>query len=406
MRLLAAVRLAASGSARNFASASSRAPKSSGDTGRAGAHRVEHLGGDVGDAAGARRCRGNRRAGARPCSPTLRSAAAGFWHGLQRDSARVTSARRSRSMLLLDEDAQRTDGGAAQAERILGAAGFLADGEDAGQRVELVGQRHGDAGAGGRQRAAGAARHVVLVDGGGDFGGLAIGRGVVAPHDSLQFGEFADHRGQQVALGQLGGARRPASRRRRCSSAISPASVATRRTLSPIEPSFAWKVTASSAGKPRGQRLLAILAPEERRVRQARPHHALVAGAHLGGIAALDVADGDEMRAVSFAVDAPSHREISLVMLQRGDQHLARQLEETRLETAGDGARPFDQRGDLVEQRIARAAPRRPATCASRDHLFADQLAARGEVRDHLARSRSAASYSAGCASGEFAAAP
>ena len=30
------------------------------------------------------------------------------------------------------------------------------------------------------------------------------------------------------------------------------------------------------------------------------------------------------------------HREIALVMLQRGDQHLARQFEETRLEAAGD----------------------------------------------------------------------
>ena len=70
---------------------------------------------------------------------------------------------------------RHADGGAPQAERILGAARLLADGEDAGERVELVGQRHGRAGAGGRQGATGAARHVVLVDRGGDFGGFAVG---------------------------------------------------------------------------------------------------------------------------------------------------------------------------------------------------------------------------------------
>ena len=48
--------------------------------------------------------------------------------------------------------------------------------------------------------------------------------------------------------------------------------------------------------KARGQRLLAILRLEERGVGQARAHDALVAGAHLGRIAALDVAHGDEVR--------------------------------------------------------------------------------------------------------------
>ena len=63
---------------------------------------------------------------------------------------------------MLEHDAQHADGGAPQTERVARAAGLLTDGEDAGQRIELVGERHGIADAGGRQRIAGAARQVVL----------------------------------------------------------------------------------------------------------------------------------------------------------------------------------------------------------------------------------------------------
>ena len=41
--------------------------------------------------------------------------------------------------------------------------------------------------------------------GGGDGVGQAGGAGVVAAHRALQFGEFADHRGLQVGLGDAGG---------------------------------------------------------------------------------------------------------------------------------------------------------------------------------------------------------
>ena len=77
----------------------------------------------------------------------------------------------------------------------------------------------------------------------------------------------------------------------------------------------AWKVTASSAGSARGERLLAVLLPEEGRIREARTHHALVACAHLGRIAALDVADGDE-RGQQLA-GRILHREVALVILER-----------------------------------------------------------------------------------------
>ena len=123
---------------------------------------------------------------------------------------------------------------------------------------------------------------VVLVDRGGDFGGLAVGGGVVAPHDALQIGEFAHHGGQQVALGQLGGAhgfravgidelRDLAGERRHA-----PRLVADGAEL-------CLERNGVEAAQARQQRLLAVLAPEERRIRQTRPHHALIARAHLAG---------------------------------------------------------------------------------------------------------------------------
>ena len=237
-----------------------------------------------------------------------------------------------------------------------------------------------------RQRAAGATRHVVLVDGGRDFRGLAIGGGVVAAHDALQFGKFAHHRGQQVALGELRGAR--ACRASvSISRAISPASVATRRTLSPMEPSFAWNVTASSAASRAASGCLRSWlqknAASDRRGRTTRSLPARTfAGSRLSMLLTV-MKCAQQLSARAF------HREIPLVMLQRGDQHLARQFEETRLETAGERTGPFDQRGDFVEQRLVdqrRAAQR----LAYRDHLFADQFTARREIRDHLARARAA----------------
>jgi hypothetical protein len=55
------------------------------------------------------------------------------------------------------------------------------------------------------------------------------------------------------------------------------------------------------------------------------------------------------------------HREVALVLLQRRDQHFARQFEEAILEAALDRDRPFDQRGHFIEQRVAddRAAAER-----------------------------------------------
>jgi hypothetical protein len=80
---------------------------------------------------------------------------AGIGDGLQRHGAQHQRAQ-IQIDLLLHENAQHADGGTPQSEGILGAAGLLADGEDSGQRIQLVGQRHGHSGTCAGQRTAGA----------------------------------------------------------------------------------------------------------------------------------------------------------------------------------------------------------------------------------------------------------
>ncbi len=215
---------------------------------------------------------------------------------------------------LLDDNPQQADGGAAQAEGILGAGGLLADLENARERVELVGDRDSEAGVRLGQLVASAARQVVLTDRDSDLRRLAVGERVVRAHDSLQLRELAHHRGQQVTLAQLSRTLRLGSDRQLQLAAISPASARTRRVLSPSDPSFTWNVIASSASRRDAKRLLPVLFPEERRIGQSRSNDALVTFTHLGRIAALDVADRDEAR------QQPALRilysEITLMILQ------------------------------------------------------------------------------------------
>jgi hypothetical protein len=46
----------------------------------------------------------------------------------------------------------------------------------------------------------------MVADRGGDGGVLALGCGVVAAHQALQFGELADHAGDEIRLGETRGA--------------------------------------------------------------------------------------------------------------------------------------------------------------------------------------------------------
>ena len=82
---------------------------------------------------------------------------------------------------------------------------MLADGEEADEQVQLVRQRHRDRYGGGGDRVGRPARRVVIADGVGDQPLLAVVQRVVAAHHALQFGELADHAGDQVRLGEPSG---------------------------------------------------------------------------------------------------------------------------------------------------------------------------------------------------------
>ena len=106
---------------------------------------------------------------------------------------------------------------------ILVAGGHLADAEEARERVELVGERHG---AGSRRPPAAGRRRSAASSAARSRRRPTAPRRrqrVVAPHHALQLGELAHHAGEQVGLGEfrraLGVARPvspPAARAGRC----------------------------------------------------------------------------------------------------------------------------------------------------------------------------------------------
>lgn len=78
-------------------------------------------------------------------------------------------------------------------------------------------------------------------------------------------------------------------------------------------------------------------------------------------------------------------REVSLMFLQRRDQHLARQREEALVEPTLDGDRPLDECRDFIEQCVVHHG----AATAGRshgEHLLADALAPFCEAGDDEAR--------------------
>ena len=101
------------------------------------------------------------------------------------------------------QDVQHADGRTAQREGVLGAGRRLADGEHAGDGVELVGNGDDAAGRALGQGVTGEARAIVVADGGGDLGCLSGGRGVVAAHHALLARELDDGRGHEVRFRQV-----------------------------------------------------------------------------------------------------------------------------------------------------------------------------------------------------------
>ncbi len=287
--------------------------------------------------------------------------------------------------LFLDQHADHAQCVAAQGERIAVARGQVADAEHAHQGLELVGQRHHHARVAARQGVAREAGLVVVLDGIGHFGGQAVGLGVVAAHGALQFREFAHHVGDEVGLGELRGLVGMAGQLH----------VADLLGDGPGNGAHALHALALGAqlvvidhpgqrGHAGFERLLAVLIEEELGIGQARAHHALVAAHHGARVVGADVADHQEaVRETAFGIE---QREVLLVGLHREDEAFLRHVEELLLELAHQHIGPFDQRRDLVEQRIVFDGPHAAAhALGSRLQLAGDLGAAIGECGDDCA---------------------
>ena len=141
---------------------------------------------------------------------------------------------------------------------------------------------------------------------------LAIMAGVIAAHDALQLRELADHAGDEVGLGKLRRAVRDfgigaGDQRRQIGRQLAhPANLVGQRAQLRMEGDVGQRRQAG------GQRVLAVLVPEEFGIRQPGAQHALIAADDdRSAIRWLHVGDDDEMRGEIAALGL--HREIFLV---------------------------------------------------------------------------------------------
>ena len=246
------------------------------------------------------------------------------------------------------DDAQ---GMAAQRERVAVAGRDLADAEHADQRFQLVGQRNDGADLAARQTVAGEARLVMILDGVGDIDGKAVMQRVVAAHDALQFGEFADHVGQQVGLGQqcgLFGMQGETFAAQLLANCLGNGADALHAFALGPQP-----IVIDDLGQPedsRFERFLAVLVEEELGIGQARTNHALVAADHRARVGRADVADDEEL--VGQLAGGVQKREILLIGLHGQDEAFLGHGEEFGLELSNQHVRALDQGGDFIEQGV------------------------------------------------------
>ena len=272
---------------------------------------------------------------------------------------------------------------AAQSERILVAGRHQADAVDADQGIQLVGQRRRRADVVLRQRIAGEARPVMLLDGARHFLALAVMQGIVLAHDALQLGELAHHVGEQVGLGQMRGALG------QLGAGVEVAGDLAGQlgdALSPFELGAELVVVDHAAQffHARSQGLLAVLVEEELGVRQARAHHPLVAADHRARVGRADV--GHDQELVGQLAGLIQQREIFLVRLHGQDQAFLRHAEKLLAETADQHVGALHQAGDLVQQGIVlhRLHPAADFRRCGME-LARDVGAARLEAGDHRA---------------------
>ncbi len=288
------------------------------------------------------------------------------------EEVRVPDDRQQRQAgVLFQQHADDAEGGAAQRIGVLRAGRLLVDGPEADQRVELVGERHGEADLAGRHAVRRALRLVVVLDGLGDGGVLALEGGVFAAHDALELGEFADGLRAQVSLGEHHGAvdergigagdlRQFSGERADARDALAlRAELGVEGHVERIELGHALverlcKVEAELFGgclqRVEVRQVALVAQPEMLGVGKARTHDLAVA-VHdlLAAVLRLDVGDEDEV--VGKRIGArPACDEALLVRLDGEADDLGGDRQELFLEGAEQDLRPFDEAGHFIQQ--------------------------------------------------------
>ena len=191
----------------------------------------------------------------------------------------------------------------------------------------------------------------MILDGIGHSSRQTVVQRVVTAHDALQFGEFADHVGQQVGLGEPCG--EGGLFREFAATEFFGNGAGNRHNAKHALALRAQLVVINDSGQPlnpRFERFLAILIEEKFGVGQSRTHHALIAANHGGRVLRTDVADQQEL--VGQFSGFIKQREVFLVGLHRQDQAFLRHGEEFGFKLPDQHVRQFDQRGHFVEQRL------------------------------------------------------
>ena len=220
------------------------------------------------------------------------------------------------------------------------------------------------------------------LDGAGDVGlGAGLFR-VIAAHQALQFGEFADHAGDEVGLGQFG---RTAGVLRvgvDCSRDLE------RQFLDAFHPILlgAEFFVKRDAGQFIGhfvEGLLEILLPEELGIRQSRANDLFVAGDDRGAAVGGRQVGNEQEPVGEFLRLGIAQGEALLVLLHGGCQNLAGNLQEFRVEGSHENHGPLGKAGvfrhegvvfdEMQLGRFRRGMGR-----------FSDRRHARGGIEHHL----------------------
>ncbi len=272
--------------------------------------------------------------------------------------------------IVLQDDANDAERGAPQRERVFRARRQLADGEEADQRVDFVGERERDRDGRGGNAIVRAERRVVVRDRVGDRPRLALLERVVPAHLALQLGKLADHPADEIRLAQQRRARRErgagvAQRRaQRGCELLQPAHLLADRAELRVEHE---RVESGNAVL---EANLAVLVPEELRVRETRAQHALVARDDRGAsVGCFDVGDDEEARGQPPV--GGLERKVLLVRAHGRREHFARQVHEVLVDRSDQRDGPLDQPRDFLEERRVRRHAqgfrRRELVVAARD---------------------------------------